>query len=122
GGQVLPGVNGPSGGQAPAQQAGPKGSPVQLPDGNYRIKVMALRVLSRPDNDSNFDTWLSPLIPIRRACAPPPGNSPSPAAGTPQPVTSAPLPATGAPSPVTSAPSPATSAVTQPTPSPLPLP
>jgi minor extracellular serine protease Vpr len=38
--------------------------PTYLPDGQYRIHIAALRPFGNPHKAADYDTWLSPIIPI----------------------------------------------------------
>ncbi|WP_437737890.1 S8 family serine peptidase [Sorangium sp. So ce1335] len=42
------------------------GRPVVVPDGDYVIKLRALRALGDPGNDAHWDSWTSPVITLDR--------------------------------------------------------
>ncbi|WP_437820420.1 S8 family serine peptidase [Sorangium sp. So ce1078] len=42
------------------------GRPTVVPDGDYRIKLRALRALGDPGNEAHWDTWTSPVVTLDR--------------------------------------------------------
>jgi len=49
--------------------------PKSVPNGNYRIMVRALRVTGNPQDENDYEAWLSPVFTIRRSK--PPTQKPS---------------------------------------------
>ncbi|CAH7689164.1 peptidase S8/S53 domain-containing protein [Phakopsora pachyrhizi] len=47
----------------------PEGRNIEVPTGSYKLLLRALRVYGNPFNDYEYDTWLSPVVHVKRRSA-----------------------------------------------------